>query len=77
MTEEPDSKKPQSPKEWPPWGCKIIALRKPVHREDKLSPVAAAGAFVGWDRHSVGGVRVAILGSSKAEPVVDIIASTT
>eukprot|EP00974_Lingulodinium_polyedra_P061172 5901059-Lingulodinium_polyedra.AAC.1 len=65
------------PESWPPWGCKAIALRPKAHREDKLEPVAIVGVFVGFDPVTVNGVRVAVPGPTRAEPVLDVIVSTT
>ena len=68
------------PGRWPPWGCKAVALVPPARREDKLSPVAAYGAFVGYDKTVVHGVRVAVLSQgymNAAEPVEGILVSTT
>ena len=60
MLARPDARahEDDDPGTWPPWGCKTVALVPPARREDKLSPVAAYGVFVGYDKTVVHGVRV-------------------
>ncbi len=65
---------------WPPWGCKAFALLPRVHRDDKVSPVAVLGTFLGFEKTVSNGTRVAVLHkdyTKVADPIEDVLVSTT
>ena len=65
---------------WPPWGCQAIAPLPLAARDDKLSPVALMGVFLGYDKTIVNGIRVGVSeGNFRkcSQPAEEVIVSTT
>jgi hypothetical protein len=70
----------EDPVNWPPWGCRAIGLTPRPLRDTKLDPIAFAGIFVGLDKVTTAGTRVAVLDMQYMkvdDPITDVIVCTT